>query len=121
MFLKPKRGGNAKHPHEYLQIVESYRPEGARHPRQRVLANLGRLDRLIDSGQIDGLIAGLAQFSEHLAVREAARTLVVEGCQAKPWGPALVFGRLWEEQRLGEVLGKLSAGRRFEFDVERAA
>jgi len=121
MFLKVKHGGNEKNPHDYLQIVESYRPEGAEHPRQRVLANLGRLDRLIDSGQIDGLIAGLAQFSEHLAVREAARTLVVEGCQAKPWGPALVFGRLWEEQRLGEVLGKLSAGRRFEFDVERAA
>jgi len=119
MFLKVKRGGNQKHPHDYLQIVESYRPKGSPHPRQRVLANLGRLDRLVESGQIDGLIRGLARFSEHLQVREAARTLPVESCQSKVWGPALVFGRLWNEQRLPEVLAKLAAGRKFEFDFER--
>jgi hypothetical protein len=119
MFLKVKHGGNEKNPHDYLQIVESYRPEGAQHPRQRVLANLGRLDHLIESGKIDRLIEGLARFTEQMEVRKAAETLPVEACQSKVWGPALVFGRLWREQRLPEVLGKLAAGRKFGFDFER--
>jgi hypothetical protein len=121
MFLKLKQGGNKKNPHRYLQIVESYRPEGAEHPRQRVLANLGRFDWLVESGQLDRLIEGLARFSKELQVRRAAETLPVEACESKAWGPALVFGRLWQEQRLPEVIGKLAARRRFGFDVERAA
>lgn len=119
MFPKPKRGGNAKRPHEYLQIVESYRPEGAAHPRQRVLANLGRLDRLQESGGIDRLIQGLARCSEELQVRKPAETMAVEACQSKVWGPALVFGRLWKEQRLPEVFGKLAAGRKVAFEFGR--
>jgi hypothetical protein len=38
---------------------------------------------------------------------------------AKSWGPALVFGRLWERQHLPEELHRLSQDRRFRFDVER--
>ncbi len=39
---------------------------------------------------------------------------------ARSWGPALVFERLWQAQRLPEILSALSEGRRFAFDIERA-
>ncbi|MEW6296084.1 MAG: IS1634 family transposase, partial [Candidatus Diapherotrites archaeon] len=54
-------------------------------------------------------------------VVEAVRESGLTARTAKTWGPALVFGRLWERQGLPEILGQLAQGRRFEFDVERAA
>lgn len=119
MFLRVKRGGSERHPHDYLQIVESYR-EGGR-PKQRVLFTLGRLDQLRDSGQLDRLTEGLARFSETLRVLDAARAPDVASCRSRSWGPALVFGRLWREQGLPAILSRLSEDRRFGFDVERVA
>jgi hypothetical protein len=119
MFVRKKRGGNRSHPHDYLQIVEAYRENGR--PKQRVIANLGRLDQLVDSGTLDGLVRSLARFSERLRVLSAVRAPHVEACSAKLWGPSLVFGRLWERQGLPEVLMELAEERRFRFDVERTA
>jgi len=87
--------------------------------RQRVVANLGRLDKLLLDGSLDGLLKGLGRFSEQLKVIERARLPEVTKCQAKLWGPVLVFRRLWEEQGLPGILGALAAKRRFRFDVER--
>ena len=39
---------------------------------------------------------------------------------ARQWGPALVFGRLWDRQGLPDLLRKLARDRKFEFDLERA-
>ena len=116
MFVRIKRGGNEKHPHDYLQLVESYRDQGQ--PKHRIIANLGRLDRLIESGQIEGLVSSLSRFSREARVLSASR---VNGCRAQLWGPALVFGRLWERQGIPEILARLSERRRFGFEVERAA
>jgi len=44
----------------YVQIVEGFRDE--KKCRQRVVANLGRLDRL-QAGSLDKLIESLAKFS----------------------------------------------------------
>jgi hypothetical protein len=60
MFFRAKKSGSRDHPHEYLQIVESYRDGSS--VRQRVIATLGRLDQLKASGQIDGLMQSLARF-----------------------------------------------------------
>src|SRR5512142_326679 len=49
MFFRTKTSG----PRSYLQIVENRWEEGR--PRQRVLATLGRLDQLQQSGQLDAL------------------------------------------------------------------
>lgn len=119
MFFRAKKGGSKGQPHQYLQIVESFR-EG-RSVRQRVIATLGRLDQLQAGGEIDGLARSLARFSETLRVLSASRAPEVQSCRARSWGPALVFGRLWESQGLPEILGRLSAGRRFQFDVGRVS
>lgn len=119
MFVRKKRGGNKSHPHDYLQLVEAYREDGK--PKQRVIATLGRLDRLRESGALDGMVQSLARFSETLRVLSAARGPKVEACSTKLWGPPLVFGRLWERQGLPEVLERLTKGRRFSFELERTA
>jgi hypothetical protein len=117
MYIRIKRGGNKAHPHDYLQIVESYR-EGLS-VRQRVIATLGRLDELRAEGQLDGLIKSLCRFSETLQVIEAFGLHQIDSCCAKLWGPPLVFGHLWKRQGIPEILQGLVQGRRLEFDLER--
>lgn len=117
VFVRVKRSGSGEAVREYLQIVESRR-EGAC-VRQRVLATLGRREELVADGRLDGLLTSLAKFSERLRVVERVRTDGLQAHQARTWGPALVFERLWKRQQMPEVLARLSAGRRFEFDLER--
>jgi hypothetical protein len=105
--------------YKYLQIVRSVR-DGAR-VRQELVASLGRRDLLVATGQLDQLLQALARFSTRLEVIEAAKDERFVAREAKSWGPALVFGRLWERQGLPEILGRLAAGRRFGFDPERVA
>lgn len=119
MFVRIKRGGNKAHPHDYLQIVESYRDGGK--PKHRIIANLGRLEELVESGGIDGLVQSLSRFSERLQVISAIKTPRVETCRTRLWGPPLVFSRLWEKQGIGQVIQELAAKRKFKFDAERVS
>jgi hypothetical protein len=119
MFVRVKRSVQKEVPYEYLQIVESFRDRGK--PRQRVIATLGKRDMLVASGALDGLLQSLARFSEKLRVVEAVRTQGIVARSSKAWGPALVFDRLWENQRLPEVINRLARERKFEFDPERVA
>jgi hypothetical protein len=119
MFVRAKRSVLDGKAYEYLQICESYR-EGPK-VKQRIIASLGRRDRLVASGDLDGLITSLCKFSEHLHVVESVRTQGIIAHTAKSWGPTLVFSRLWEKQGLPEVLGRWATGRKFGFDPERVA
>jgi Transposase DDE domain len=119
MFVRKKRSVRNGAEYEYLQIVRSMR-EGQK-VRQEVIATLGRADKLLASGEIDGLLRSLAKFTDKLRVVEATRSPDLSAHRSLQWGPALVFGRLWEKQGIPEILDHLSRGRRFEFDVERAA
>lgn len=113
MFVRTKRSGS----HEYLQIVRSYR-EGRR-VRQQVIGTLGRRDQLVASGELDELLGSLGRFSERLRVVEQVRTSGLQARTARVWGPALVFGRLWETQGLPAIVERLAEGRKFQFDIER--
>jgi DDE family transposase len=119
MYVRAKTVRHGDKAYEYLQLVEARREAGRN--RQRVIATLGRLDQVSASGQLDRLIAGLARFSEHLRVVPVDRGDALAARTAKSWGPALIFGRLWERQGLPGILGRLSAHRKFGFDVERVA
>jgi hypothetical protein len=118
MFVRVKRSVQQSGTYEYLQIVESVR-DGAR-VRQRVIGNLGRRDQLVADGTLDSLLQSLAKFSQRLRVVEKVRADGLHAHQARSWGPALVFERLWQAQGLPAILRRLTRGRRFEFDVERA-
>lgn len=118
MFVRVKRSARNGRSYEYLQVVRSVR-EGGR-VRQQVLGTLGRRDELLATGELDQLLQSLGSFSERLAVVERVRSAALSARSSKAWGPALVFGRLWQAQGLPEVLGALSRGRKFQFDIERA-
>ena len=62
MFVRVKPSGQ----YQYLQIAENYR-EGKK-VKQKILCTLGRLDKLTDSGKLDGLAESLLRFSKKLAV-----------------------------------------------------
>jgi hypothetical protein len=114
MFIRVKKNG----PHEYLQLVSGQRIDGK--VRQRVIGTLGRKDLLERTGGLDGLAASLGKFLRRAAVLAEHRSGQTELLSTVSIGPALVFGRLWEQLALPEVLDELLAGRKFEFPVERA-
>jgi hypothetical protein len=118
MFVRSKSSVQNGISYEYLQIIRSYREGGK--VRQQVIGSLGRRDRLIASGELDGLLRSLAKFSDKLRVVEVARTSVLAARTARQWGLALVFGRLWDRQGLPDLLRQLAQDRKFEFDLERA-
>jgi hypothetical protein len=112
MFARVKKSGQ----YEYLQIVENSRRGGK--VRQRVIATVGRLDQLQAKGNVETLIRSLARFSEKTLLVLSGKVDVT--AQAVKIGPALIFERLWRELGLPAILGKLLAGRKFGFPVERA-
>ncbi len=70
MFTRITKVKGGDQTYEYLQIVEAYRENGR--PKQRVVANLGRVDRLGD--RIDDLVASLGKHCQQpLVVPEAIR------------------------------------------------
>jgi hypothetical protein len=119
MFVRVKTLVQDGQRYEYLQIVRSVR-DGSR-VRQELVASLGRRDRLVATGKLDGLVQALARFSTRLRVVEAAKDERFVARDARAWGPALVFGRLWERQGLPEILERLGEGRRFGFAPQRVA
>jgi hypothetical protein len=113
MFFRQKRSGSRV----YLQVVENQWVEGR--TQQRVIATLGRLDELQQSGQLDGLLQSGAKFAEAALVLTAHRAGQVPAIRHRRIGPAVVFGRLWEELQIPAVLQRLLLGRRLELPLER--
>ena len=114
MFVRSKRVGNWT----YLQIVENRREKGR--VRQRVVASLGRLDRLQASGELDSLIRSAVRFSESVLAVSAHRKGKAVEVSNRRIGPGLVFERLWKELGCAQVIEALQAPRYFRFSLERA-
>jgi hypothetical protein len=114
MFFRVKTSG----PRSYLQVVEN-RWEAGR-PRQRVIATLGRLDQLQQSGQLDALLVSGARLAQNVLLLSAHAKGQLPTITARRIGSPLVFERLWRDTGCQQVIRQLLQGRRFEFDVERA-
>ena len=114
MFFRVKSAGS----YQYLQIVHSIR-EGQK-VRQQVFGTLGRLDELKASGRLEALIRSGLRHCENFAVIDAHAAGETEAVRVLRIGPELVFGRLWKESGIQDVIGSLLEARRYDFDVERA-
>lgn len=114
MFMRRKKVRDCV----YLQIVENRWEKGK--VRQRVVASLGRLDRLQESGDLDSLLQSASRFSESLMILSAHRRGQLPELVHRRIGPALVFERLWKELGVPPVLESLLGDRYFQFEVERA-
>ena len=69
---------------------------------------------------MDVLLRSLGRFAEQVEIQEAHANGELEVLSTKHIGPALVFGRLWQELKLDHIISDHLAGRKFQFDVERA-
>ena len=114
MFFRTKSSGSRT----YLQVVEN-RWEGGR-SRQRVVATLGRLDQLQESGQLDALLVSGARLARSVLLLSEHAQGRLPTISIRHIGPALVFQRLWQLTGCQHVIQQLLKGRRFEFPIERA-
>jgi len=113
MFFRQKKSGERV----YLQIVENCWERGK--TKQHVIATLGRLDRLQQNGKLESLLQSGARFAEAVMVLNAHRRGDAPAVRTTRIGPALVFGRLWEQLQIPQVIRQLLAGRRFTVPIER--
>jgi hypothetical protein len=113
MFFRQKKAGG----HVYLQIVENRWEDGR--TRQRVLATLGRLDHLADSGELAALLESGARFAQSVTILSEHRRGELAAVQSRRIGAPLVFERLWQQTGCAEVLAAQLAQRQFTFPVER--
>jgi hypothetical protein len=114
MFFRTKTSGSRS----YLQIVENRWEDGR--TRQRVIATLGRLDLLQQSGQLDALLVSGARLAQSVLLLSAHAQGQLPTVTTRRIGPALIFQRLWQQTGCQHVIEQLLDGRRFEFAVERA-
>jgi transposase len=85
---------------KYLQIVQTYR-EGGR-VRQKIVANLGRLDELIASGTLEKISEALSRYVEKKELLCKAEELMATS--ALSFGPVPIFTSLWEKLGLPEAI-----------------
>src|ERR1700751_367598 len=114
MFFRVKSAGS----YQYLQIVHSVRQGEKVH--QQVFGTLGRLDELKASGRLEALIRSGVRHCEKFALIDAHAAGETEAVTVQRIGPDLVFGRLWKECAIEEVIQSMLQARRYDFDVERA-
>jgi transposase len=112
LFARIKKSGK----YQYLQIVENRKEEGK--VKQRVIATVGRLDRMQAKGRVETLIRSLSRFSERTMMILTGKSDV--SAEAVKIGPPIIFERLWKKTGIGKAIKGLLKDRRFEFDVERA-
>ena len=114
MFFRKKTSGGR----QYLQIVENRREDGK--IRQQVVATIGRVENLRESGQLERLLRSGARFAEKAILVSAAAEGSLAANAARRIGPALVCERLWEETGCRKVIEAMAGTRKHGFSLERA-
>jgi len=117
MFVRVKRVRTNGRDYRYLQVVETRRERGR--ITQHIVANFGRLEEVVASGDLDRVIAGLVAHSQTLQLIQRYRGGALQATSDKVWGPVLIFERLWADLDLPALLRRLVRRRRLAFDFER--
>ena len=104
MFFRTKTSG----PRSYLQIVENRWEEGR--TRQRVVATLGRLDQLQQTGQLDALLVSGARLAQSVLLLSAHAQGQLPTITTRRIGPALIFERLGQQTGCQRVIEPLLDG-----------
>ncbi len=108
MYTRVSRSGGRA----YLQLVEAYRDDAGK-PRQRMVANLGRLDQLTSS-QLEPLINGL----ERALGRSRPPAKPVEYESSRAFGDLFALTELWRELGFDTALRRALRSSRRRFDAE---
>jgi transposase len=112
-FIRHNKDGSAR---IYLYLCRNYMASSKE--RQELIAKLGRIDVLQESGAVDRLIASLVRYSERCWVDVEKEGGLQRGLC---YGPVLVFRRLWEHLQLDKQLTQLQDKTEVQFSLEEAA
>lgn len=118
MFLRTTNNGRR----QYLQIAESYRDLHSGRVRQRHVASLGRLDRLLEGDALTGLIDGLLKISGRAGLDERAGQITDETTRFEPArtvGAVWAVCQVWQQLGLRDWLREQFSGQGYRVDVER--
>ena len=86
-----------------------------------MIATLGRIEDLQESGQLERLLRSGARFAEKAIVLDAVHRGEATVVSTRRIGPALAFERGWEETGCRAVIERLARARKHDFALERAA
>ncbi len=111
MFIKLTKTKN----YQYVQLVQSYRENGV--VKHKVLFNLGRLDEIENNPSFQRLGRRLLELSK---AREVSSLANFSEAQIKNWG-YVVYQKIWNQFDLPNLLRKISAQRKVQFDLNNAA
>ena len=117
IYLKTTRSG----PRTYLQIAEAYRDPTTGKPRQRHIANLGRLDQLVNA-DLDSLIDGLLKVTGRPGLAATGATVNADTTvfkRALELGDVWAVMQLWQQLGLVQAIARQARGRRFSVDIEK--
>jgi hypothetical protein len=118
MFVRVKNVRAEGRAYQYLQIVENFRDGGR--TRQRIVGNLGRLDQLVESGNLERVVKQMVEHCPGVRILKAQAEGSLQILSDLVWGPVLVFDRLWDELGLKALLqGFANKNRRIDYDFER--
>ena len=116
MFVKVTRSG----PRRYLQIVEAFRDPDSGRPKQRHVANLGRLEQLTET-DLDGIINGLLRVTERPSLEALSGGVDADNTR---FAPALELGdvwaitQIWQQLKFAQTIARAVRGRQ-RIDVEQ--
>lgn len=120
MFTRIKTVRSGGRTYRYLQLIRSHR-DGSK-VRQTLVANLGRVDELLESGELQRIVECWARLCPQIRLLNAADEGTLQVESDRIWGPVLVFERIWQELGLDRLLSSLAKRQSSSrFDLERAA
>jgi transposase len=114
VFFRKKKSGART----YLQLVENKWTDGK--TRQRVVATIGRMDKLEESGELEAILRSGARFSKKMIVLSAYDKGESTTTDTRKIGPGLIFERLWEQTGCKSQIEEPLTERKFAFNVERS-
>ena len=85
-----------------------------------MIATLGRIEELQESGQLERLLRSGARFADKAIVLDALNRGEAKVVATRRIGPALAFERVWEETGCRSVIERLASARKHGFSLERA-
>ncbi len=117
MFARVKRFKNKDGSvREYLFIVENKWVNGK--VRQRTVANLGRLDNILEGDRIDKLIESIAKYAKRQQIIDACKD--IDALFSKGYGPVVVFRKIWQKLKLDKLFYKYLSETEKEVDLVEA-
>ncbi len=117
MFARVKRFKNKDGSvREYLFIVENQWVNGK--VRQRTVANLGRLDKVLAGDRIDKLIESISKYTKRQELIDACKD--IKALFSKEYGPVVVFRKIWQILRLDKLFYKYLSETEKEIDLAEA-